>query len=38
MFLFDYKAKGESALLIKRFPEYPSYMSTTGRFVPRLNR
>jgi len=38
IFLFDYKAKFEEALLIKRFPEYRSYMSTTGRFVPRLNR
>jgi protein-S-isoprenylcysteine O-methyltransferase Ste14 len=38
MFLFDYKAKFEESLLIKRFPEYRSYMSTTGRFVPRLNR
>ena len=38
MFLFDYKAKFEESLLIKRFPEYRSYMTTTGRFVPRLNR
>jgi len=38
MFLFDYKAKYEESFLIKRFPEYRSYMSTTGRFVPRLNR
>jgi protein-S-isoprenylcysteine O-methyltransferase Ste14 len=38
MFLFDYKAKYEESLLIKRFPEYRAYMSTTGRFVPRLNR
>ena len=38
MFLFDYKAKFEETLLLKRFPEYRSYMSTTGRFVPRLNR
>jgi protein-S-isoprenylcysteine O-methyltransferase Ste14 len=38
MFLFDYKAKWEETLLIQRFPEYRSYMSTTGRFVPRLNR
>jgi protein-S-isoprenylcysteine O-methyltransferase Ste14 len=38
MFLFDYKAKFEESLLLKRFPEYSSYMSTTGRFVPRLNR
>jgi protein-S-isoprenylcysteine O-methyltransferase Ste14 len=36
--LFDYKAKWEESLLIKRFPEYTAYMSTTGRFVPRLNR
>ena len=38
MFLFDYKAKFEETFLLKRFPEYRSYMSTTGRFVPRLNR
>ena len=38
MFLFDYKAKYEESFLIKRFPEYRAYMSTTGRFVPRLNR
>jgi protein-S-isoprenylcysteine O-methyltransferase Ste14 len=38
MVLFDYKAKYEESFLIKRFPEYRSYMSSTGRFVPRLNR
>jgi protein-S-isoprenylcysteine O-methyltransferase Ste14 len=36
--LFDYKAKWEEAFLLKRYPEYRTYMSTTGRFVPRLNR
>ncbi len=36
--LFDYKAKWEETFLLKRYPEYRSYMSTTGRFVPRLNR
>ncbi len=36
--LFDFKAKWEETLLLNRFPEYQGYMSTTGRFVPRLNR
>ena len=38
MVLFNYKAKWEETFLLKRYPEYRAYMSTTGRFVPRLNR
>jgi protein-S-isoprenylcysteine O-methyltransferase Ste14 len=36
--LFNYKAKWEESLLLERYPEYRTYMSKTGRFVPRLNR
>jgi protein-S-isoprenylcysteine O-methyltransferase Ste14 len=36
--LFNYKAKWEETFLLARYPEYRSYMSKTGRFVPRLNR
>jgi protein-S-isoprenylcysteine O-methyltransferase Ste14 len=36
--LFNYKAKWEEAFLLARYPEYRTYMSKTGRFVPRLNR
>ena len=36
--LFNFKAKWEESLLLVRYPEYREYMSTTGRFVPRLNR
>ena len=36
--LFNYKAKWEEALLLERYAEYRQYMTTTGRFVPRLNR
>jgi protein-S-isoprenylcysteine O-methyltransferase Ste14 len=36
--LFNYKAKWEETFLLKRYPEYRTYMSKTGRFVPRLNR
>jgi protein-S-isoprenylcysteine O-methyltransferase Ste14 len=38
IFLLNYKAKWEEAFLLNRYPEYRTYMSTTGRFVPRLNR
>ena len=36
--LLNYKAKWEEGFLLERYPEYRTYMSTTGRFVPRLNR
>ena len=36
--LLNYKAKWEESFLLERYPEYRSYMSKTGRFVPRLNR
>jgi protein-S-isoprenylcysteine O-methyltransferase Ste14 len=36
--LLNYKAKWEESFLLKRYPEYRTYMSKTGRFVPRLNR
>ncbi len=36
--LLNYKAKWEETFLLERYPEYRSYMSKTGRFVPRLNR
>jgi protein-S-isoprenylcysteine O-methyltransferase Ste14 len=36
--LLNYKAKWEETFLLERYPEYRAYMSTTGRFVPRLNR
>ena len=36
--LLNYKAKWEESFLLARYPEYRTYMSKTGRFVPRLNR
>jgi protein-S-isoprenylcysteine O-methyltransferase Ste14 len=36
--LLTYKAKWEESFLLERYPEYRTYMSKTGRFVPRLNR
>jgi protein-S-isoprenylcysteine O-methyltransferase Ste14 len=36
--LLNYKAKWEESFLLERYPEYRTYMSKTGRFVPRLNR
>jgi len=36
--LFNYKAKWEETFLLERYPEYRTYMTKTGRFVPRLNR
>ena len=36
--LLNYKATWEESFLLERYPEYRSYMSKTGRFVPRLNR
>ncbi|MEN9962475.1 MAG: hypothetical protein RIS66_888 [Actinomycetota bacterium] len=36
--LLNYKAKWEESFLLERYSEYRSYMSKTGRFVPRLNR
>ena len=36
--LLSYKAKWEETFLLERYPEYRTYMSKTGRFVPRLNR
>lgn len=36
--LLNYKAKWEETFLLERYPEYRTYMSKTGRFVPRLNR
>lgn len=36
--LLTYKAKWEERFLLERYPEYRTYMSKTGRFVPRLNR
>jgi protein-S-isoprenylcysteine O-methyltransferase Ste14 len=38
MVLLNYKAKWEESFLLERYPEYRTYMSKTGRFVPRLNR
>lgn len=38
MVLLNYKAKWEESFLLERYPDYRAYMSTTGRFVPRLNR
>ena len=34
--LLNYKAKWEESFLLRRYPEYRTYMSKTGRFVPRL--
>lgn len=36
MVLFYYKSKYEEKQLLKKFPEYKSYMSKTGRFLPRI--
>jgi protein-S-isoprenylcysteine O-methyltransferase Ste14 len=32
------KARYEEQLLTERYPQYPSYAATTGRFLPRLGR
>jgi protein-S-isoprenylcysteine O-methyltransferase Ste14 len=35
--LLYFKARWEETLLLAKFPEYKSYMSKTGMFLPRLN-
>lgn len=36
LIVFYFKSKYEEQQLLKRFPEYKSYMSKTGRFLPRI--
>ncbi len=36
LILFQFKARYEEQLLQTRFEDYPSYMSKTGRFLPKL--
>lgn len=36
LILFYFKSKYEEQQLLKKFPEYKSYMSRTGRFLPRI--
>ena len=36
--LLTVKARWEEARLAERFPDYPAYAATTGRFVPRIPR
>jgi protein-S-isoprenylcysteine O-methyltransferase Ste14 len=35
--LLYFKARWEESLLLAKYPEYKSYMSKTGMFLPRLN-
>ncbi len=38
MVLFYYKSKYEEEELIKKFPDYKSYMNDTGRFFPKFKK